>query len=157
MAATRTSPVCLKCGIVKKSGKLSCCGHGGSWFGNCGSDGNSKLGHTWHEGIRVCKDRQFQAAMVQQLHSFQSNTGPSSAASVMNNSTESKAVAVGAHMVALTRVNSSTPVLGTMPMNVAAKVSTISPVDTSMTMREFGELFSVVAYISTTCINVCWW
>ena len=49
--------VCLKCGITKKSGKMSCCGRGGSWFGKCGSAGNTKLGHTWHEGLESCKAR----------------------------------------------------------------------------------------------------
>ena len=51
------SPVCLKCGIIKKSGKTSCCGRGGSWFTNCGGAGVSKLRHTWYEGIQTCKAR----------------------------------------------------------------------------------------------------
>ena len=49
--------VCPKCGITKKSGKMSCCGRGGSWFGNCGSAGNTKLDHTWYEGLQACKAR----------------------------------------------------------------------------------------------------
>ena len=49
------SSVCPQCGTVGKSGKPSCCGHGGSWFNNCGGTGNSNFGHTWHEGIRACK------------------------------------------------------------------------------------------------------
>ena len=47
--------VCPKCGIIAKSGKNSCCGRSGSWFGNCGSAGNVKLDHTWYEGIQVCR------------------------------------------------------------------------------------------------------
>ena len=47
--------VCHKCGTIEKSGRISCCGHGGSWFKNCGGDGNSKAGHTWYEGIQACK------------------------------------------------------------------------------------------------------
>ena len=54
---------CVKCGITKKSGKMSCCGRGGSWFGNCGSAGGAKLEHTWSEGLQVCKERG-QSAMV---------------------------------------------------------------------------------------------
>ena len=38
-----------------KFGKHSCCGRGGSWFENCGSRGNTKLAHTWYEGIQACK------------------------------------------------------------------------------------------------------
>ena len=55
--ATTINAVCHKCGIISKSAKISCCGRGGSWFRNCGSVGNAKLDHTWHEGIRVCKAR----------------------------------------------------------------------------------------------------
>ena len=47
--------VCPKCGITGKSGKLSCCGRGGSWFGNCGSAGEAKLDHKWSEGVEACK------------------------------------------------------------------------------------------------------
>ena len=56
VTATPIRPFCRKCG-TGKAGKLSCCGKGGSWFRNCGSTGNSKLGHTWYEGIQVCKTR----------------------------------------------------------------------------------------------------
>ena len=59
MAATVTTTtlVCSKCGIIKKSGKTSCCGRGGSWFGNCGIAGDRKVYRTWFEGLRVCKAR----------------------------------------------------------------------------------------------------
>ena len=50
-----SSSVCLKCGIIAKSGKISCCGRGGSWFGNCGNAGTAKRHYTWHEGIQACK------------------------------------------------------------------------------------------------------
>merc|ERR1712032_1389933 len=50
------SPVCRKCVTIKKSGKMSCCGRGGSWFKKCGSAaaGNRQIEHTWYEGIRAC-------------------------------------------------------------------------------------------------------
>merc|ERR1719201_1171673 len=74
---TTISSVCRKCGIIAKSGKSSCCGHGGSWFRNCGSVGNAKLDHTWYEGIQVCKARSKfkrvtsqQSNTVQQLNSY---------------------------------------------------------------------------------------
>ena len=60
------SPVCLKCGIIKKSGKTSCCGRGGSWFRNCGGAGVSKLRHTWYEGIQTCKTRPQSKAVIEQ-------------------------------------------------------------------------------------------
>merc|ERR1712187_391231 len=46
---------CAKCGTVGKKKRPSCCGKGGSWFRDCGSAGNKKVGHTWFEGIAVCK------------------------------------------------------------------------------------------------------
>jgi len=52
-----SSNTCAVCGSVKKSRKKSCCGRGGSWFRNCGSAGNKKFGHTWFEGIQVCKNQ----------------------------------------------------------------------------------------------------
>ena len=57
LTTTTISSVCSKCGTVAKSGKMSCCGRGGSWFGNCGSAGNTKLGHTWFQGFQACKKR----------------------------------------------------------------------------------------------------
>ena len=55
VAMTTIRSVCPKCGATKKSGKLSCCGRGGSWFGKCGNTVNLDLDHTWHEGLQVCK------------------------------------------------------------------------------------------------------
>ena len=63
---------CSKCGTIKKSGKSSCCGRGGSWFRDCGSGGNSKFGHTWSEGIRACKVRVYSKTDIdQRLHASQ--------------------------------------------------------------------------------------
>ena len=45
---------CSKCGTIKKSGQLSCCAPGGTWFQNCGDGANSDLDHTWFEGIQAC-------------------------------------------------------------------------------------------------------
>ena len=79
-AATKssTSSLCSKCGIIKRSGKASCCGHGGSWFQNCGSADNKQVDHTWQEGIRVCKAQQSQVVVGQQLHGSQLQKNASS-------------------------------------------------------------------------------
>ena len=45
---------CLKCGTFKKSGKVSCCAPGGSWFKTCGGSGNRNADHTWSEGMKAC-------------------------------------------------------------------------------------------------------
>ena len=50
-----TPPVCPKCGIFKKSGKINCCASGGAWFNQCGDAGDSKFDHTWLEGKESCK------------------------------------------------------------------------------------------------------
>ena len=50
-----TSSVCMKCGIIAKSGRVSCCGHGGSWFGKCASVNNEDFDQTWYEGIQACQ------------------------------------------------------------------------------------------------------
>ena len=47
---------CSKCGIVKQSGKRSCCARGGAWFKKCGDVGDSDFDHTWVDGIQSCKD-----------------------------------------------------------------------------------------------------
>ena len=80
-----TNSVCPKCGSIEKSGKMSCCGHGGSWFENCGNTGNTKLDHTWYEGIQTCNTRAQskrasgqQPDAAQQLHSRNSSEMASS-------------------------------------------------------------------------------
>ena len=52
--ALTTSTVCAKCVAVKKSKKYSCCARGGSWFKNCGNNGD--FDHTWVEGLQACKN-----------------------------------------------------------------------------------------------------
>ena len=71
VAATTINPACLTCGIISKSGKMSCCADGGSWFGNCGSAGDANFGHTWHEGIQSCKSQQLQIVVGEQIHALQ--------------------------------------------------------------------------------------
>ena len=51
---TVASKECPKCGTIKKSGKLSCCGRGGTWFRKCGAVGDTNFDNTWVEGINAC-------------------------------------------------------------------------------------------------------
>ena len=124
-ATTPISPVCPACGIVKRSGKLSCCAPGGSWFGNCGSAGNANLEHTWHEGIRVC-NTQFQAVVGQQLHASQPQVNVSFDDTSMD--MDSKALIVAAHVFSnpSTTMSFATPITmrAHTPMIMSAYKST---------------------------------
>ena len=117
-------PACPECGIIKKSGKSSCCGRGGSWFGTCGIASNTDLGHTWYEGIEACRARQF-GVLVKQLeaslpkakdHSDDTNMGM-----------ESKAIVVTAHMFTTIPTNMSTLLSDTTTITVPANESIIMP------------------------------
>ena len=103
---------CSKCGIIGKSGKLSCCGRGGSWFGTCGSDGNSNMAHTWSEGVRACKPRQQQSKTAishrlngAQHHSMDSANGIGTVSS--------KAFITAAKTFTFVPANTSTPMVVT--------------------------------------------
>mgnify|MGYP003341261771 CR=1 FL=1 len=68
------SSICHKCGIVAKSGKVSCCGRGGSWFGKCGRAGNGKVAFTWYEGVQTCKMQpRSEARTIRQSSGIQAN------------------------------------------------------------------------------------
>ena len=117
------SSVCSDCGTIKKSGKISCCGLGGSWFGNCGSAGNANLGHTWHEGIRVC-ETQFQAVVGERLHAYQANNNASFDNTSMG--TNFNAVIAATHMLASTPANTSAPAPGATPITVSDNTQIIA-------------------------------
>ena len=94
---------------------MSCCGAGGSWFGNCGSAGSTQFGHTWYEGLQACKSRQSN----QQLHaSHDRSIG-----------VESKAV-VAAHMFAVTSIHPPTMVSYVTPITVPTTSTSIVPART---------------------------
>ena len=62
-AVTSTSTnrsTCPKCGTFEKSGRVSCCAPGGTWFKKCGGAGNRNVDHRWFEGLETCK-RKFKA------------------------------------------------------------------------------------------------
>ena len=69
---TTGKSACPTCGTIQKSGKPSCCGHGGSWFKRCGGGGNRNLDHSWHEGIKACK-AQSQPVIGQQPNAAERN------------------------------------------------------------------------------------
>ena len=118
-AATKssTSSSCFKCGIIQRSGKASCCGHGGSWFENCGSAGKTNLDHTWKEGIQVCKAREPQVVVGQQLHGSQPKGDVSP--DIFSTNMDIKKAIVGAHMFASAPANLSRVSSATMHTNIS--------------------------------------
>ena len=111
-SATTTAPinsVCPECGILKRSGRASCCAPGGSWFGKCGSVANVNLGHTWNEGIRACKTGK-EAVIGQQLHASKPKSNVSDPGSM---GVDSQTQIAAAHIA-----SRKTPVV-TPPMNAA--------------------------------------
>ena len=67
-----SSKVCPQCGTNKKTGKRTCCGHGGSWFNDCGDVGDSTFKHTWGEGAQACQSLK----LVQSVLSREESTLP---------------------------------------------------------------------------------
>lgn len=112
-AATTTSmgSICRQCGIMRQSGKASCCTRGGSWFRTCGSARSTHLPHTWHEGIQACKAQQFQPAISQQLKD------PQLKSNVSTIGTTSKAIIVAA------RLYESKPGKATTPIQVTTSIA----------------------------------
>ena len=129
------SSACPKCVTIKKSGKSSCCGRGGSWFRSCGSAGNAKLHHTWYEGIRACKTgSQLKTATGQQSSADQqlsSHHGFSKA--------NSNAVIRDAKTFAFPSANNSTDTI----------ISTPARTSTSNTSTTTTMLMTAAAYPST--------
>merc|ERR1712032_1814360 len=118
------SSECPRCGIITKSGRVSCCGRGGSWFKNCGRAGNTQPQHTWYEGIQSCKARsQSKAVIDQQLNGAQQKDLDSS------QGVGNKAVITTIKTSAFTSVNTSTP----MPDRKSIITSTYTPANVSIT------------------------
>ena len=104
---------------------MSCCGRGGSWFGNCGSVGNANFDHTWHGGITVCKARQFQAELGLQRRSSQPRSDASSDDESID--TNCKEVRLAAHELESTSANVSTPTSGATPIHFPGNSSNGPP------------------------------
>ena len=126
-----TTSVCPKCGIIAKSGKSSCCGRGGSWFKNCGGSGNTKLQHTWNEGIQACKARSQSTTNIrQQINDAQERIIDSSQGDSMAND---KAVIAATKTFAFASVNTST--LKSVTSSVIASIYTPGNVSIAMLVR----------------------
>ena len=162
-ASTVISSVCSKCGSIAKSGKMSCCARGGSWFKNCGGAGNTRLQHTWYEGIQACKARsQSKTVVDQQLNGAQEKgTDPSQGAGMATY----KAVIAATKTVLSTPANASTLVTGTTsivtPSHTADNGSITIPVDTLTTNTAANNLMISSTHTSASmpimtqgCTNV---
>ena len=161
--------VCPRCGPINKSGKNSCCGRGGSWFGNCGSAGNANLRHTWHEGIRACKSRTLSKTGIAPQKGIDSSHG----ADIINY----KSVIAAYETLAFTPANTSTPIsesttsivmltytsdnvsittsahtlLTNMLADTFMSSSTHTSVSTSMTTQGCVNLLKITVFMSIFC------
>ena len=72
---TAVASGCPKCGSLK-SGKSSCCGRGGAWFGKCADEVNDKFDHTWVEGISECKSADVARAQAKKLQAIRGTETP---------------------------------------------------------------------------------
>ena len=136
--------LCPKCGIIEKSGKISCCGRGGSWFSNCGSGGNSKLDHTWSEGIRVCKTRtQSKIGISQRLRAVQQlNVSSGTGATNLN--------VVGKIFIFSSTNTTSKPSITTMLMSLVQTSIDIPRIASDSTSTEYGAGTSNLKTFTTT-------
>ena len=115
-ATTIAVTVCPRCGTIKKTDKSSCCGRGGSWFRNCGGAGNTKLPHTWYEGIQACKSRTLSKKDISQQKRIDSSHG----ADIINY----KSVITATKTFLFTSVNTPTPISeSTAPINTTTYTS----------------------------------
>ena len=172
------SPVCPECGTIQKSGKASCCARGGSWFGNCRSGVmNAYLGHTWSQGIEVCKAWQPHAVGAQR-HNPQANSNVSSnyaaypeaiaatngimirdSDSIVMPTIQSESVSITATPAAKGKIIS--PVNGTVESwrSASTDMSIMTSSQTSDTdsikTRRCGNLLHLAAYISMIYIILC--
>ena len=122
---------CHKCGIIAKSGEISCCGRSGSWFGNCESDRNAKVYPTWYEGIQACNMlSKFNAVM-----SRQSNAAEHRKSSDGHGKRTSKAIVAPANTFKSTYTITITPRTESIKVaNVPISNATAMPVYVTRTM-----------------------
>ena len=124
---TTISSECPRCGTITKSGKMSCCGRGGSWVKSCGRAGKTKLQHTWYEGIQSCKSRsQPKTAIGLKLDTARQNGLDSSQGVNMVNY---RAVITTTKTFPFTSANTSTP----MPYTTSIVSSAYTPSNVSIT------------------------
>ena len=160
---TTTVSVCLRCGTIGKSGEMSCCGRGGSWFKNCGGGGNTKLRHTWHEGIQACKARSHSKTIIDHEHRGvqQKDTDSSQRADMASY----RAVFAVAKTFTFTSVNTSTSMSYRTPIvtstyasdNVSITTSTLTlmtndPTDIEVTSPTHAAVSTSI--ITRGCVNL---
>ena len=153
ITATQISSACPKCGVIKRSGKLSCCARAGSWFKNCGGDADPKFSHSWTEGVRVCRGRQSQAVWGQQLHVFQ----PSNVSSYdvdVGKGMDSKTVIASGQTFASTSVNTYVTLSVNMSTTVPIIASTHISSYTSGPNSDLSQPLASVSIGSRECTKL---
>ena len=136
--------------MAKKYGIRSCCGRGGSWFGNCGSAGDANLGYTWYEGIRACEAQQVQTAVGQYLRVSQSKRNISFDDAVVG--LDSNAVIVAAHISVSTPANMSTPLpVTTQTRTLPAR--TLMASDRSTTYKAIGATIATMMHTPVSTLK----
>ena len=168
--------VCPKCGTIVKSGKRSCCGRGGSWFTNCGGADNTKLHHTWYEGIQTCEARSKSKTVIDQQLNFaeQKGTDSSQGADMLNY----KVVVATTKTFTFAPVNTSTPTLDTTSIvtslytsdnvsntksvhtlmtNAFMTSSTRKSVSSSITTQGCVNLLKITVHVNLFMYNFIYW
>ena len=142
---TTTSSVCPKCGIVAKSGKSSCCGHGGFWFGHCGSAGNAKPDHTWYEGIQACETLMHSKAIIDRQPNAAQQRNSSNGSGVAN----SKEIITPANTFTFA---SSAPILVREPSIVSVIASIKKSAHMSTLSTSTNVLTIALAHMDSTAV-----
>ena len=131
---------------------MSCCGHGGSWFGNCGSAGSTTFGHTWSDGVQVCKEwGQSVVVIGQQLDAGQqqrndSSNGPSNV--------KLKVDTKAAKLLAFTSVSMPGALLIMSSAHTPASTFTAhTTVKVPATSQGFGQLLPMTVHISVFLVT----
>ena len=133
--------VCSKCATIGRSGKSSCCGRGGSWFGNCGNAGDTTVEHRWYEGLQVCRTGSGQESIVAEEMNSSDGVG---------NET-SEAVILATTKFEVNSTDTSTPIpFINHPMIPAANASIDVPITT---LTSSVVPMSVTTAVSTTIIS----
>ena len=118
---------------------MSCCGRGGSWFKSCGGIGDTKLRHTWYEGIQACKARsQSKTVIGNQLNGAHQEDTDSSEGTNMDHY---KGVIAATRTFALTSVNTSPSMSEWIvtPSNMPVRVSMTTTAPALMLMTNMSD------------------
>ena len=137
--------VCSKCGNIGRSGKSSCCGRGGSWFGNCGSADNTKVEHRWYEGLEACKTR----TQLKTVSGVESNAGEQRNTHNDVGIENSKAVIVAAKIFKLVSTNTSR-LISVTNQPIGAPCSAVMPNKSSTKLYSGTETSKTVSIIYTS-------